>query len=35
MFDGLLQPTHLIVAIMFIAIFCLIVRGVRNAWRTR
>jgi hypothetical protein len=35
MFEALFEPTHLIVAVMFVAIFWLIVRGVRNAWRGR
>jgi hypothetical protein len=33
MFEALFQPTHLIVAVMFVAIFWLIVSGVRHARR--
>ncbi len=35
MFEALFQPTHLIVAAMLVAIFWLIVSGVRQAWRGR
>ena len=35
MFEDLIQPTQLIVAVMLVAIFWLIVSGVRSAWRGR
>jgi hypothetical protein len=35
MFEALFQPTHLIVAVMLVAIFWLVVSGVRHAWKGR
>jgi hypothetical protein len=35
MVEALFQPTHLMLAALLVAIFWLIVSGVRQAWRGR